>query len=123
MPTPCESWPVRLAMTRFAATIFASRASLPPAATTACIAVTKESFLNKGMFQSFRLDAALFHHARPALDLRFHEGAELFRRAGHDVETDRVHALAHFRRPQGLHHGIVELQDDVARRPGRHHRR
>ena len=35
MPTPCESCPVRFAVTRFSATRLASRASLPPAATIA----------------------------------------------------------------------------------------
>src|SRR5574341_1994024 len=38
MPMPCESWPVRLAVTRFSATSRASRGSLPPAATIASMA-------------------------------------------------------------------------------------
>src|SRR5438046_1791388 len=38
MPTPCESCPVRFAVTRLSATSFASRGSLPPAATSASIA-------------------------------------------------------------------------------------
>src|SRR4051794_24051028 len=34
MPTPCESWPLRLASTRLSATVFASCAALPACAST-----------------------------------------------------------------------------------------
>src|SRR5688572_6467100 len=60
MPTPCESWPVRLAVTRFAATIFDSRASLPPAATMVSMHFDRTSFLSVFMGKKV-YNAALGH--------------------------------------------------------------
>src|SRR5258706_16235733 len=45
MPTPCESWPSRFAVTRLSATSRASAGALPPAATIASIARLSESGL------------------------------------------------------------------------------
>src|SRR3979490_2559036 len=100
MPTPCESCPTRFAVTRFSATIRASRGSLPPAATIASIARVSGSFWNMSAFMSFRLDSPALDHLRPALDLVLHEFAEFFGRARDHVKTDLVHALAYVGRPQ-----------------------
>src|SRR5437868_2827646 len=100
MPTPCESCPIRLAVTRFSATVFASRASLPPAATTASIARVRGSFLKTSAMVDpvvvgellFRLDAAALHDLRPAIDFFLHELAEFLGGARHHVEADLRHA-------------------------------
>src|SRR5436190_12554966 len=122
MPTPCESCPVRLAVTRFSATIFASRPSLPPAATTASIVFSSVFFLNKRI-KLFRLDAALVDDRGPALDFVLHELAEFVRRAGDDVEADLRHALFHRRVLERAHGRVVQLGDDLARRLRRRGRR
>src|SRR5689334_18848973 len=118
MPMPCESCPIRLAVTRFSATMRASRASLPPFATTASIARIRLCFWNTS-FMSLRLDPAALHHLGPARDFVVHEFSEFFRAARHHVEADLRHALADVRRAQRLDRGIVELRHDFARRLGR----
>src|SRR4051812_14761708 len=115
MPMPCESCPIRFAVTRFSATMRASRASLPPFATIASIARTRFSFL-KVSFMSLRLDAAPLHDLGPALRFLVHELAELLRRARHHVKADLRHALADVRRAQCFHGRLVQLRDDFARR-------
>src|SRR6188474_2912578 len=47
MPTPCESWPRRLASTRLVATIVASRSDEPPAFTMAWTAAVSLPASNK----------------------------------------------------------------------------
>src|SRR5712664_3702334 len=110
MPTPCESCPMRFAVTRFSATIRASRGSLPPAVTMASIARVSGSFWNTGAFMSFRLDAAALDHLRPAVDFVLHESAEFFGRARDHVEPDLVHALAYVGRAQCPHRGVIQLR-------------
>src|SRR4051812_1972992 len=115
MPMPCESWPIRFAVTRFSATMRASRASLPPLATIASIARIRFS-LRKVSFMSLRFDAATLHHLGPALDFLVHEFSELLRRARHHVEADLRHALADVRGAQRFHGRVVQLRYDFARR-------
>src|SRR3954466_2601779 len=102
MPMPCESCPIRLAVTRFSATMPASRASLPPFATIASIARTRFSF-RKVSFMSLRFDAAALHDLGPALHFLVHKFAELLGRARHHVEADLRHALPNVGRAQGFH--------------------
>src|SRR5688572_28511224 len=118
MPTPCESWPVRLAVTRYSATMPASRASLPPAATTASMARLSGAGLTMRVCATglVGLDTALVDHLGPAIDLGLHELAEVLRRAGDHVEADLGHALADVGRAQRAHHGVVEPGDDRGRR-------
>src|SRR3954470_5420254 len=115
MPMPWESCPIRFAVTRFSATMRASRASLPPFATMASIARTRFSFL-KISFMSLRLDAAALHHLGPALDFLVHEFSEFLWRARHHVEADLRHALADVRRAQRFHGRVIQLRYDFARR-------
>src|SRR5262245_7344428 len=111
MPMPCESWPIRLAVTRFSATMRASRASLPPFATTASIALVRFTFFEVRPI-SLRLDSAALQHLAPARDFLVHELAEFLRRARHHVEADLRHALADVGRAQSLDRGLVQLRDD-----------
>src|SRR3954468_22894563 len=52
MPTPCESWPLALARTRFCATSSASPADEPPASTTA-----RTARVNAGIERTSRFSA------------------------------------------------------------------
>src|ERR671925_247210 len=96
MPMPCESWPVRLAVTRLSATRFASPGSLPPASAIASIAFLRFSCLKTKAMRSrslLDLESRLPPMARKKPEeLRSHRwyGVDDLRSFGHRSRTAQM---------------------------------